>query len=182
MRNSILVTACLLGSSVFADPKEHRHADAHEHGIVQLDIAIEDKTADIDLEAPAFNIYGFEHRPVSAADKAKQNAGLEKIRKNLTSLIQFQPDAGCSIRVSKLAWVLEKEEGHKPAGTKQGEHSVVQGEFKVTCKKSLPGTKLRLGFSRMFREFNLNKVRVQAVTADRQTSKDILNDEGEVQL
>ncbi|MBL8020455.1 MAG: DUF2796 domain-containing protein [Leptospirales bacterium] len=181
MKRHLVTTVVMVLFPVILQAQEHRHADAHEHGIVQLDIAIEDKTADIDLEAPAFNIYGFEHRPVSAADKAKQNAGLEKIRKNLTNLIQFQPDAGCSIRVGKLAWVLETAQGHNQ-GTQQGEHSVVQGEFKVTCKKSLPGTKLRLGFSRMFREFNLNKVRVQAVTADRQTSKDILNDEGEVQL
>ncbi|MCE9600524.1 MAG: DUF2796 domain-containing protein [Spirochaetia bacterium] len=175
-----LITGLLLISSGIG-AEEHRHAGAHEHGIVQLDVAIEDKSADIDLEAPAVNIYGFEHTPQSAADKTRQKAGLDRIRKNLPQLLKFPKELGCTFKVSKLEWVLEKEEGHE-AGEKQGEHSVVQGEFKVTCKKPLAGAKLRLGFSGMFREFNLTKVRVQAVTADKQTSKDIVNDEGEVQL
>jgi len=173
-----LAVAAFAGS-VSAEPM--RKERPHEHGSLNLDIAVEGSRSEIDLESPAVNIYGFEHEAKSERDKARQKDGLERIRKNLATLIQFDPSLKCSFKVESLKWVLEKAESHS-ADEKEGQHSVVQGRFKVICLKPIAGSTLHFGFSKIFQDFNLSKVRVQAISGDKQTGGDIENDQGSIEL
>ncbi|HMZ38595.1 MAG TPA: hypothetical protein PLD60_18265, partial [Leptospiraceae bacterium] len=60
-------------------------------------------------------------------------------------------------------------------------HSELDGEFEVTCAKSPAGSKLKFAFTKIFRDFNLTKIRVQ-VMSDHPVSTVIENDEGSVEL
>ena len=63
--NSYLSLLCMLVSlQAFAEKKEH-HAgmSAHEHGTLTLEVAVEGKKTDLEIEAPAENFLGFEYAP-----------------------------------------------------------------------------------------------------------------------
>lgn len=162
---------------IFAEP--HREHGAHEHGIASLDVTVDGNKVDIDLHSPAVNIIGFEHSARTAADKARQQAGLDRIRKNLSVLFQFDPSRGCKIKIKDLKIETEQHADHP--GEKTGEHSELDGEFEVTCAKSPAGSKLKFAFTKIFRDFNLTKIRVQ-VMSDHPVSTVIENDEGSVEL
>ena len=148
----------------------HKTLKAHEHGSAKLDIAIDGKTAIVQLEAPAISIIGFEHQAKSAADKKTQSAALELLKAKITSMVIVDPAAGC-IFSPKLA-VVEQEDGE--------DHSEVRAEFAVTCSGSLPGTKIQFGFTKVFPR--LQTVQVQVLNGAQQTGSQIKNDRGSIQL
>ena len=58
----------LLPLAAMAHDHDHDHAEhaslgAHEHGVAQLNVALDGNTLEIELESPAMNLVGFE--PVS---------------------------------------------------------------------------------------------------------------------
>ena len=48
---------------------EHEEHGSHEHGAAQLTIAVGDGELEIELETPAANVFGFEHKVTSEEDK-----------------------------------------------------------------------------------------------------------------
>jgi hypothetical protein len=59
-----------------AAKKRHQHS-AHVHGTAKLDIAIEERTATVEFEAPAESIIGFEHKAKTAADQQKDRGQVD---------------------------------------------------------------------------------------------------------
>ncbi len=93
-----------------AAAEEHRQLGAHVHGHGRLNIAIEDKTVSIELEAPGADIVGFEHEAATRA----QRAALEKAKATLAAgLSLFTPAAaaGCTQKSAKVS--IEAEHGHE---------------------------------------------------------------------
>ena len=85
-----------------AAAEEHRQLGAHVHGHGRLNIAIEDKTVSIELEAPGADIVGFEHEAATRA----QRAAIEKAKATLAAgLSLFTPAAaaGCTQNASKVS-------------------------------------------------------------------------------
>ena len=95
-----------------AAAEEHRQLGAHVHGHGRLNIAIEDKTVSIELEAPGADIVGFEHEAATRA----QSAAIEKAKATLASgLSLFTPAAaaGCTQNASKVSIEAEHEHEHE---------------------------------------------------------------------
>ena len=87
MIKTIPLAALFLTASIFA--QQHRHEGAHEHGSASLGVVVEGRTIHFEFEAPADNIIGFEHEPKTAADRASQKAGLDKLRNNLPAILKL---------------------------------------------------------------------------------------------
>lgn len=164
------LTALFFTVSLFA---QHRHEDAHEHGTASLGVVVEGRTIHFEFEAPADNIIGFEHEPRTQADRAKQKAGLDKLRNNLAAILKLDPGAQCSLKVESLEW---KKEMHGGSGT----HSIVEGEFKAECKNSPAGTRLRTEFTRHFP--SLESVRITVISGDKQSAVTVKKDRGHAEL
>ncbi len=93
--------------------EETRHADAHEHGVGQLNIAIDGNDIAMELHAPGADIVGFEYEATTDQDIAAVGAGIEMLHGAL-DLFVFPEAAGCNI-VSADAG-LEGEEHHDDHG------------------------------------------------------------------
>jgi hypothetical protein len=75
MIKHLSVTALLLSAAVVS-AEQTRQMEAHEHGVGQLNIAIEGTRIAIELEAPGADIVGFEYKAKSSEDRAKIDAAI----------------------------------------------------------------------------------------------------------
>ncbi|MFO6377007.1 DUF2796 domain-containing protein, partial [Pseudomonas aeruginosa] len=85
MRPLLLALVLLPFAAQAHDDHDHDHAHGslgkHEHGVAQLNVALDGKTLELELDSPAMNLVGFEHAASTDADKAavaKARAQLEK--------------------------------------------------------------------------------------------------------
>ena len=61
-----LISGLLAIVIIFSGPvqaEEKRHHEAHEHGVANLNVAVEGNNIYIEFSSPAANIVGFEHHP-----------------------------------------------------------------------------------------------------------------------
>lgn len=74
MRPLLLALVLLPFAAQAHDDHDHDHAHGslgkHEHGVAQLNVALDGKTLELELDSPAMNLVGFEHAASTDADKA----------------------------------------------------------------------------------------------------------------
>ncbi len=104
--SSVALLACLATPLVAEDA---RQLDAHEHGVGQLDIAIEGAEIAMELHAPGADIVGFEYAAESAIDRAAVDAAVAILARPLDLFI-LADAAECS--VVRASAGLESEEDH----------------------------------------------------------------------
>ncbi|MEO9650987.1 MAG: DUF2796 domain-containing protein [Roseobacter sp.] len=105
---NILVLSTVAASPAFAQGT--RQLDAHEHGVGQLDIALQGTKIAMEFHAPGADIVGFEHPAESAEDRASVDAAVAILSKPL-DLFVIPAAAGCS--VVQASAELESEEAHE---------------------------------------------------------------------
>lgn len=109
----IAIAACLLATTALsaAADEKHRDLDAHEHGVGQLNIAIEANQIAIELEAPGADIVGFEHAAESDGDKARIKEALATLGAPM-KLFTLPEKAGCKLAKAEVELHSEGEEEH----------------------------------------------------------------------
>ena len=75
---------------------QRRQLDAHTHGEGRLAIAIDGSKVQLELEAPASDIVGFEHAPSTAAQRKALATAKDRLAKGST-LFVLTPAAGCKL-------------------------------------------------------------------------------------
>ncbi|MGV8843947.1 MAG: DUF2796 domain-containing protein [Pseudomonas sp.] len=80
---------------------EHASLSAHEHGVAQLNAALDGQTLELQLESPAMNLVGFEYRAKTAADQASVAAVRAELE-NPLSLFSLPAAAGCTLTTHEL--------------------------------------------------------------------------------
>jgi hypothetical protein len=102
-----------------------RQLDAHSHGEGRLAIAIDGTRVEMELEAPAHDLVGFEHAP----SNAKQRAAIADAKKRLAKLsdvLVLPKDAGCkltSAKVEVIGAAAGKGKGHSHSHSHGHSHS-----------------------------------------------------------
>lgn len=79
--------------------QETRELDAHEHGVSEVQIAVEGNAVDIMLHAPGVDVVGFEYKPTSDADKAAVAAAIDMLRQ-ADRVIALDPAADCVLETT----------------------------------------------------------------------------------
>lgn len=149
MRAAIVVFAFALGTTGVlaqqpaAPEPTTRQLGAHAHGTGKLNIAIERRTVEIELEAPGSDIVGFEH----AATTPEQKKAIAEARALLAKpLALFKPPeaAGCKVASSRVR-LVGGDHGHahghshghgKSKGGKSADpHSEFEATYTLTCGK-----------------------------------------------
>jgi hypothetical protein len=143
------ITLFVLFALSMAAQHKHSHG-AHVHGAAKLGLAMEGTKGEIDFEAPADSIFGFEHVAKTAADKAREKAGLEKLRTRIADMVRFPAAATCRITPKELH--VDREGGHAD----------VHGEFTVACAKVPDANAISFRFRQHFPA--LQEVDVQMTT------------------
>ena len=115
----LLLVACGDSSSPRPDPplvegERLGTAGAHEHGIARLGLAVDGTRLTVDLQLPAESVFGFEHAPRSAQERATAAEALDRLRTGGARLIAFPDRATCA---------LDSAEVQAPEGVEGGHHA-----------------------------------------------------------
>ncbi|MDP2747290.1 DUF2796 domain-containing protein [Pseudomonas sp.] len=142
------------------DHAEHGSLDAHEHGSAQLNVVLEGKALELQLESPAMNLVGFEHAAKSDADKAKVAAARSQLEQPQAL---FGLSAGdCTISKQELESPLFAEHKHEEHHDHDSEHSDIHAHYSLDCQKPEELKQLNLG--ELFKRFPATeKIQVQLI-------------------
>jgi len=145
------------------DHAEHGSLDAHEHGSAQLNVVLDGKALELQLESPAMNLVGFEHAAKSDADKAKVAAARSQLEQPQAL---FGLSAGdCTLIKQELESPLfaeHKHEEHHDHDSEHSEHSDIHAHYSLDCQKPEELKQLNLG--ELFKRFPATeKIQVQLI-------------------
>ena len=116
------LTLIALVSAIPAVAEETRQLDAHEHGVGELNIAIEGKTVAMELHAPGADIVGFEYEAKSDADLSAVEAAIATLSQPL-DLFVLSEAANCTVVKAHAALQSEDEhDDHKDDEHAHDEH------------------------------------------------------------
>ena len=180
----------LIATAITATPviaEETRQLDAHEHGVGQLDIAIDGQQIAMELHAPGADIVGFEYAAESAKDLAAVDAAVAKLSAPL-ALFVLPEAAGCSIVESSAG--LESEEEHEEHGDEHADdehaedghddhadesgHTEFHAEYLLNCAE--PSAIKGIDFAYFGSFPNALEVEVQIITDTGATSFEVERD------
>lgn len=140
MKKFLLVLLSTLLSSQIAQAEPHgKSTGAHSHGSIKIEMAIEGKNIDIDIDGPAESFLGFEYAPKSNKEK-KIWANSEILWKKelITKLFILDSDLGCTISEASFVQEIDKN------------HSDIEAVAKINCTKDLAGQSLIIALKKHF--------------------------------
>lgn len=121
-----------------AEDKRREHG-VHEHGAATLTVAWSGREMEVELDTPAFNLFGFEYEPT--ADEEVQLVEEAVLTLESGELLIVNAEAMCHLSSADVAtaWINEDEHGgeaehEEPEHEEEGEtHSDVQARFSFVC-------------------------------------------------
>lgn len=165
MRPLLLAVVLLPFAAQAHDEHEHGSLGKHEHGVAQLNAALDGKTLELELDSPAMNLVGFEHAATSAADKATVAAVQTQLKQPL-QLVSLPASAKCSVQSAELSSPLfgdapdaddhdhDEHEGHQ--------HADIHAHYQLSCTQ--PQELATLDFAPLFKRFpSTQKIQVQLI-------------------
>ena len=175
----------LIATAITATPviaEETRQLDAHEHGVGQLDIAIDGQQIAMELHAPGADIVGFEYAAESAKDLAAVDAAVAKLSAPL-ALFVLPEAAGC--RIVEASAGLESDEEHEEHGDEHADdehdehadeagHTEFHAEYLLNCAEPSAITGIDFAYFGSFP--NALEVEVQIITDTGATSFEVERD------
>ncbi len=128
MRNKVIFSTATLAASLLAAPgiqaeEQMGSLGSHEHGVAELNVAMDGPFLEIELVSPAANIFGFEHEIRNAKQQAQVDSATAAL-KAADKLFSFTRSAECSLGRVELEYQQSKDEhGHEEHGhEKHDEH------------------------------------------------------------
>jgi hypothetical protein len=118
----LLALGACFSTTLHAEGHGHRHHQAHEHGVGQLNIAIEQHQLHLELESPAMNIVGFEHKPRNEKQHKAVEQAVARLREG-EKLFLTSHEAGCSLQQAQVdTSLLEGDDEHHHDGGHDEHH------------------------------------------------------------
>ena len=174
MKRALSTVIALLAFPVFAEGT--RTLDAHEHGVGELNIAIDGKTVAMELHAPGADIVGFEYAATSAEDRAAIDAAVAILAKPL-ALFVLPAAAACSVVMASAG--LESDDDHDDHDDHKdhddhdnhddhddhdgASHTEFHAEYRLTCGNTDALTGIDFAYFSTFE--NARELEVQIISA-----------------
>jgi hypothetical protein len=162
-------------------------AQAHEHGVAEVGVAVDGKSVQIEFTAPGSAIMGFEHEPKTAADKKKIADAFAKFRSNVASMFVFDQTLGCKLNTVSIELGEDDHDhgdghanGHSHDADHDHGHSEVRALVDASCSRPVEGSTLRFQVSRYFPE--ASTLRVQVVGNSFQTGAELKGARNSIKL
>ena len=162
----IFCLACMLWPlSLLA---QHTHHAAHVHGLATLTLAVEGQTLEIQLESPAANIVGFEHKASSAQERQSVSQAQQQLQA-ASALFTFG-GAQCQLITAEVdvSGVLEEDHHQHDHQHDYDEesHSEITAHYQFDCSKAQQLESIAID---LFRQFpGIEKIQAEWVTASQQ--------------
>ena len=104
---------------------------AHQHGLLRLDIAVESRRLSLLMSSPLDNLVGFERAPRNDAEHKRVDAALASLKG--AALFVIDPAAQCRPpKVTLASAVLQL--GAAAAASGKGEHADLDASFEFECE------------------------------------------------
>lgn len=172
MKTVLPALVALLASPAFAS--DSKELDAHEHGVGELNIAVDGDTVAMEFHAPGADIVGFEYEAESVEDRAAIETAVAMLAKPLDLFI-LPTAAECY--VTKASAGLEGEDSHDDHGHEEhaesekhddhaadeASHTEFHAEYVLTCGSTAALSKIEFAYFGTFE--NALELDVQIVTA-----------------
>lgn len=150
---------------------------AHEHGVGQLNIAIEAHQLHIELTSPAMNIVGFEHQPRDGKQHAMVDKAVTKL-KAADQLFITSAAASCVLREATVeSGLIETHDDHEhhDHGHKEHGHNETHADFSANyqfeCAKPEQLSEISVMFFEAFPA--TDELRVQALKGAKQLATEL---------
>jgi len=157
----ITVTSCVslfYSMSSMAHEEHHTNLAPHEHGKLTINLALDDKTLEIELDGPAASITGFEYVPISEADKKTASLAKQQLA-NPQQLFAIATNAQCELTEKTIKASVfgdeAKAEEYEHDKKVEHHHSDVEAHYSFSCKQ--PSALKQLDFTTFFKAFPLTK-------------------------
>ncbi|MGD8701631.1 MAG: DUF2796 domain-containing protein [Desulfosarcina sp.] len=200
-----LISGLLAIAIIFAGPiqaEEKRHHGAHEHGVANLNIAIEGNSVYIEFTSPAANIVGFEHHPRTQEQKNAVKDAVNKLQKgdaifllsakSESKLVNASVDTDIDKDAEHHAQeehAHSKEEHHGHAekhdddhgdADKHERHSEFEAKYQFACQKPDKLSQIEV---MLFRAFpGIEHIEVQLLTETKQTAMELTAKKNKIEL
>ena len=115
-----LLAACPVGAPLAAQA-----LGAHQHGVVQLDIAVDANRITIQMSSPLDNLLGFEHAPRNDTERARVAALLAALR---GTLFTIDPAGACRAGAEQLK-TAARQLGQTAPGVQDAWHADIVASF-----------------------------------------------------
>ena len=157
------------------DNHNHAHQEgAHVHGLAELNVALEGEQLLIQLQSPAYNIVGFEHKAGTQEEQRQLDHAMAQLRATET-LFSLPSAAQCTIKNVKVhSPLLEKKT------TDRLEHADIEAEYNYSCKSPEALTHLNVQLLAIFPL--MEKITVQTVTSKGQSRVELSLEETRIQF
>ena len=166
---------------------EHASLGAHEHGVARLDIALDGKSLEFELDSPSMNIVGFEHDASTDADKTTVASARELLLKS-QALFNLPLAAQCAVTTQKLQSPLfgdkpDADDDHdddndthaKGEVGEEHHHSEIHAHYVFLCNS--PSALKRFDLSQIFKTFpGTHKIQVQMISPSGQSGTEATPD------
>jgi len=170
MRPLLLAVALLPIAAQAHEDHEHGSLGKHEHGVAQLNVALDGKTLELEMDSPAMNFVGFEHAATSDADKATV-ASVQAQLKQPLQLLALPASAQCSVQSVEVSSPLfgdapkAEEHDHDDGDHDEHEghhHADIDAHYQLTCAQ--PQDLASVDFAPLFKRFPATqKIQVQLI-------------------
>lgn len=154
--SAILFPALLAGPiAASAEPAQQ----AHVHGQIRLDVAIESPTVVIEMESPLDNFVGFERAPKTDAEKKAAEDAIAQLRA-ADQLFKIDPSANCKlgpVTLRSAALDLGKPEANAPEG-----HANLDATFAFNCTNAAAVKFIEVGLFPAFKAARQIEVQIAA--------------------
>jgi hypothetical protein len=133
-------------------------APAHQHGVAQLDVAVEPGRVMLELYTPLDNLLGFERAPRTDAERERAAAVVAKL--NAAEGL-FRIDSGAGCKLSKVSLVSAPLGLGAAPPDKEG-HADLHGRFEFSCKAGARAGFVEVGLFDAFAA--LKRIELQVAT------------------
>jgi hypothetical protein len=195
---SVSLALCLAVATGISPAEEHEHRQlgSHEHGVGQLNIALEKKALQVEFISPAMNIIGFEHAPNTAEEEKSMRNAIEILEAG-GRLFSLPNEAQCQLSKAEVETDIGGEyhdedhehEGHEKAEkhdddkhhahADEGEHdeethSEFHAHYEFSCDKPDALTHIDVNLFDLFP--GTEELQVQTIGEQGQTSVKLTTD------
>ncbi len=160
----IVLLVILATPQMFPQAKTQK---AHVHGSAKISIAMEGLKGEVEFEAPAEGVVGFESEAKTLVQKKLVAAALDTLRKRGSELVVLPAVSGCKLTPKEI-------EIHREGS----QHSEVHAHYDLLCAKPLTGV-IKFGATKLFPR--TREVTVTFVSDQAQKSAKIIADAGSIQ-
>jgi len=186
-KSTLSIAAFLpLGLSFCAQAEQHQHA--HEHGIAEMNLVVADGNILVEFQSPAYNVFGFEHKPHDETQVQKMHQQVHAIKTG--ALLQPSLAAQCQFELAamhnpfatenpahgdehkKYTERHEHEQHDDHDAEHSSQHKNIHFEYAYHCQK--PEQLQHLDASALFKAWpQLHKVRVQQIIGNQQSASEL---------